>query len=632
MAQAYNIPYDSKRHKDLLGYLMSRVKMAETRNTELQKDWDDADKECRAYVPQTDELGREKSKRDSGKNDLVQITLPYSTALLATAYTYWSSVFLSRSPVWQFQALSGGDQTDELAIESLHQYQLVKGRQIVPLHIWLWDVGKYGRGIIGNYWDKESKQIAELVEEPVEVGGVPILDRTSTTIRRTTFDGYVGNKLYNIRPHDFLPDPRVSLSNFQDGEFCGVMIRNVNSNTIRRRKAAGLYFNTEQLMQAAGYQLDFPQGGSPDAIWPATDNTSVDQPRGSSKNFNLVELYVDLIPAQWGLGSETQPEKWVFTVGNRAVIVGARPMGYYHDKFPFSVLEYELDGYTLSGRGIMKLLSPLNYTMSWLLNSHLYNVRAALNGTLVVDPSRLVMGDLTKKGPGRLLRLSPSAYGADVRGAANPLEIPDMTRNNLQDMTVIVDLMQRIIGVNDQVMGMLDTGGRKTATEVRTSSTFGINRLKVNSEYFSAMGFDPLADMMLSNSQQYYEADMKLKVVGDQMQGQGFTAVNPETIAGDFSFLPVDGTLPLDRFAQAAQYKELVQLLMADPGSAEQWDMGGLISWILQLGGIKNINRFKIQTNVLQPGQAPPSNLVPLSGRPPGQPPVGNVGSAGAAG
>jgi hypothetical protein len=75
----------------------------------------------------------------------------------------------------------------------------------------------------------------------------------------------------------------------------------------------------------------------------------------------------------------------------------------------------------------------------------------------------------------------------------------------VRDAAFVMDLMARLSGVNDNIMGMVNSGGRKSATEVRTSSTFGVNRLKTNSEFYSAQGFAPLAQMLLQNTQQKYD-------------------------------------------------------------------------------------------------------------------------------
>jgi hypothetical protein len=59
------------------------------------------------------------------------------------------------------------------------------------------------------------------------------------------------------------------------------------------------------------------------------------------------------------------------------------------------------------------MLGPMQEMMSWMLNSHLFNVRAVLNNTLVVNPQMVDMEDLKKKGPGRVIKLKPAAFGQD---------------------------------------------------------------------------------------------------------------------------------------------------------------------------------------------------------------------------
>jgi len=43
------------------------------------------------------------------------------------------------------------------------------------------------------------------------------LGTTHREMRRVAIPGYKGNRVYNVRPYDFLPDPRVTVLNFQDG-------------------------------------------------------------------------------------------------------------------------------------------------------------------------------------------------------------------------------------------------------------------------------------------------------------------------------------------------------------------------------------------------------------------------------
>jgi hypothetical protein len=335
----------------------------------------------------------------------------------------------------------------------------------------------------------------------------------------------------------------------------------------------------------------------------------------------VYEHYQDLIPSQWGLGKSDRSEKWVFTVTTDwKYVLSARPLGYYHNRFPLMVIEYEPEGYALVNRGIPEVIKPIQNTLDWLLNSHFYNVRKALNDQFIVDPSRVMMKDVLDPLPGGIIRLKAEAYGTDVRGAIEQLQVTDVTQAHLRDMNVMFEIGQRALGVNDQIMGMIQKGGRKTATEIRTSSSFGINRLKTTAEYFSAMGWSPMGSMLVQNTQQLYDAEMQFKLVGDLMQeaGPGFVQVTPDEIGGMYNFVPVDGTLPVDRFAQANMWRELFVAMRNMPEIAQQYDTGRIFAWVAQLAGLKNISQFKLQTNVLPDEEvqreAQKGNLVPISG------------------
>ena len=176
------------------------------------------------------------------------------------------------------------------------------------------------------------------------------------------------------------------------------------------------------------------------------------------------------------------------------------------------------------------------------------------------------------------------------------------------------------MGVNDQILGSLDdSGSRKTATEVRSATTFGINRLKTSSEYMSAVGMEPLSQMLLQNSQQYYEANQKLKIVGNLANeaGRGFLQVDQESIQGFFDFIPVDGTLPIDRFAQATLWKDILLGMRQLPQLMQQFDIGRIFMWMAQLAGIRNIDQFliQVQPDAQVAAQAQQGNVVPMPPR-----------------
>lgn len=603
--------------KDKLGSYYERMALDEALFHAYIKEEDYHELSCRIKDPAT--LG-------AGK-DFKEIYVPYSYAILMTMHTYMTSVFLGRTPVFQYTGRHGESMQQNQVMEALIDYQVNVGSNLPILYNWLLDPGKYGFGAIGVYWADEYENVSRIVEKPKEYLGVPI-PGTSQKVRQTAkIPGYSGNKLYNIRPQDFIFDPRVPLTKFQTGEFAGRYVE-LGWNQIVKGEESGKYYNADQLKKSLGInkgngsnsgfsdselrdlgagieELPELQGPSP-----ASDITSVDYG-------GLYELVVELIPADWKLGKSKAPEKWVFTFADKhGVIIESRPLGAYHAKYPYQVMPYEIDAYSISPRSMLTIAKPLNDLMTWLINTHFYSVRRVLNDQIVYDPSKIVASDMLSTEPGRLLRLKPEAYGSDPRAAIHQLNTHDATQQHLKDIGIIGEMLQRVTGVTENIMGMVNPGGRKTATEIRTSSSFGVNRLKTLAEYQSAVGFNPLAQMLVQNTQQYYSGEKTYKVAGDLMNpgSPQMIQATPENIQGFFDFVPVDGTMPIDRFAQVTMWTQLLGMVKQMPEVGQKYDMGGIFGWVAKLAGLKNIDQFKI--NVIPDdgltGGVDGSNLVPI--------------------
>lgn len=620
----FEIPYGTEKHQKLKDAICRRWRFSQNKMSEQYVKWSKMEDEFVAYVKPTDADTLKNQKRDAGVPQYTTIHVPYSYAQLLSAHTYWSTVFLSRSPIMQLTGRHGEAEMSVQAMESLLDYQITIGGMLVPLYTWLLDPGKYGFGVVGVHWDIEVNRITEITMEPRTIAGYEIPGTERRVKKTKEITGYEGNRLYNVRPYDFFPDPRVPIGQFQKGEFCGRYVE-VGLNHILRKASMGAYYNIDALRRSKPSEF-MKNLGSPRVETPnSTFNGSVAGMGGNDAQslqnldfYGLLEMTIELVPREWELGSSDYPEKWVFTLGNDDVIVSAQPLGYNHNKFPFQVLEYEIEGYGLFKRSMLETLQPMNDVLTWLFNSHFYNVRKVLNDQFVIDPSRIVMKDALDPQPGRMMRLKPSAYGTDPKTAIAQLQTMDVTQNNIRDAAFVMDLMGRMVGVNDNIMGMVNSGGRKSATEVRTSSTFGVNRLKTNSEYFSAQGFAPLSQMLTQNTQQRYSADAMYKIAGNAMTDAApYMKITPDSIAGFYDYIPVDGTMPVDRFAQAALWRDLMQQMTMHPEIMMNYDLAKIFGFVAQLAGIKNLSQFKVQVQPAERLQqlAQMGNLIPTGGK-----------------
>jgi hypothetical protein len=623
-----NIPNDSDVARRILREVKARVMASERKLQTKHKKWREAEERTLAYLPEREVDSLRRTDRENGLPTYTTIQIPYTYAVLMSAHTYLTSVFFSRNPVFQFDGRHGETQQNIQALEAVVGYQTLVGGWLVPLYTWLYDAGKYGAGVVGMYWEERIESITTIQNVPkVDVLGNPIpgqFDKVQTTKPVTT---YQGNKLYNIQPWDFLFDTRQTIRDFQKGEYCATRFA-LGWNDCKRREAAGYYTNLDALKGKRSDYYDSAPGSSMlerpesfnglDESWVSPDEDA------SSRHPMLVrgyECYIELIPKEWGLGESTWPEKWVFTCSaDFGVLIGAAPLGAIHSKFPFSVLPLEVEAYGLVTRGMPETLEPIQNTIDWLLNSHFYNVRATINNKYVVDPTKVVMKDVLNPLPGGVIRLKPAAYNTDVRTAITQLQTSDITRTNLTDLQMMFGMGERTMGVNDQIMGMLNSGGRKTATEIRTSTSFGVNRLKTTAEWFGVCGFEPLSMMLVQNTQQYYDGEQQYKIAGDLLGSVNsrFVQVTPDLIAGSYDYVPVDGNLPIDRFAQVNLWRELLAQMRNFPQLMFGYDIPRIFEWVAQLGGLKNITQFKLQ---ITPDQqlamaAQAGNSVPMPGAP----------------
>lgn len=618
----HNLQYGTARHDRVRDAILARLRISQNKMQDYYTAWEDAEKAHQMYVKATDADLTRDTLRDEGAPQYTTLQVPYSYAVLMSAHTYDASVFLARNPVLQFEARHGESSQAVQAVEAVMDYQAQVGGMVVPWYVWLLDRRKYGVGFLGLHWDEEISYVTTIQEEPQYYGQelfgdrFPIEGKTRKVRRTTRTRGYQGNRLFNIRPQDAFPDPRKPLSDLQRGEFFGWR-SDINWIDLVEGEQQGRFINTKWLPRAVAETRE--SGWDENQLPENRDQLNSEIDIASVDTTEVHTFVVRLIPRDWGLGTSDKPEKWVISLGGKTVVIECRPLGAFHDKFPVVVGEHEPDGHLFIKRGMAEIMQPLSNTMDWLINTHFFNVRQVLNDQFVVDPSLITMRDLTDPGPGRLIRLRPKAYGRPelAASAVQQLRVVDVTQNHLRDSEMVSQLIQRVTGVTDNIMGVLAGGGRRTATETRSSNTFGVNRLKTEDEFASAMGWSPMAQMLLQNTQQYYDGEMVYRLAGDLLAPQAAETilVSPDLIQGFYNFVPVDGTLPVDRYAQANLWGTLLNQLRQFPQIISRYDMGGIFEWIAQLAGLKNIKQFRIQVvpDAALGADATAGNIVPIS-------------------
>lgn len=310
-----DIPFASPLHGKIIKHFKSRLKIAQDEQAKkrLEK-WKDSENTFTAYLPETEADNLRKDTRKRGGTAYTTIAIPYSYAMLLTAHTYYTSVFLARDPIFQVKGRHGEGQDAELAMECLLDYQLTGGNGTPALFIWLMDIAKYGHGVLGHYWDREVFTMQKQMEVPKSFMGLPIPGTATKKLIGMEVEGFCGNRLYNVRPADFFPDPRLPLHRFQEGEFC-IEFDKIGWVKAAQMAADGLWYNIEELKKQ-GARESSGEGRSSvghDTNLPG-ESLSYYEHEGESSNPLMLDKHTfhwNLIPSELGLGSSTRPEKWV---------------------------------------------------------------------------------------------------------------------------------------------------------------------------------------------------------------------------------------------------------------------------------------------------------------------------------
>src|SRR5688572_22025070 len=146
------IAHESDHARRILAELKQRVRYWEAGVSSKKDKWRQAEEKVLAYLPEREVDVKRRSSRENGLPQYTTIQIPYSYAVVMAAYTYLTSVFMGRDPVFQYTGRHGESQQQVQAIEALVSYQVLCSGMQKYLHSWLYDALRYGEGIVSCWW------------------------------------------------------------------------------------------------------------------------------------------------------------------------------------------------------------------------------------------------------------------------------------------------------------------------------------------------------------------------------------------------------------------------------------------------------------------------------------------------
>jgi len=605
----------SALHQLILGKLTHYARDSAAIIKNRHSAWKEIDSKLQAYIPIS---GKEREVLKDDPRKPVSIVFPYTYAIMETLIAYLVAAF-TPEPVFRYEGVGPEDVAGATLMEKVINLHCQKTKVVLNLHTLFRDISAYGLGAATPQWlVRRGKKIRMRSQGSYDLQGNFIETGTHREMQDTIL--FEGNALENIDPYCYLPDPNVALHDVQRGQYVGWVDRDNLMNLLSDEEVDGDLFNVQYLRRATnkstnlfGYS-NYPRPSRGDALL----NNSLSNI--SSDPVDLLHMYVNLIPSQWKLGRNEYPEKWMFTVGADSVIIRAKPLNLIHDMYPVTIAVPDFDGYSPVSYSRIEILAGMQKTIDWMFNSHVANVRKAINDVIVVDPYLINVTDIAEGTPGGIVRLRRPAWGRGVEGSFKQLAITDITRNNITDVTFLIEFMRQIAGTDSPVMGNLRSGGpeRLTAQEFKGTNVGAVNRLERIAKIVGVQCLQDIGSMFGYHTQQFMDEPTYVKTTGQwptavtqtyNIQEGGRVLVKPSDILIAYDLLVRDGSIPGGNYNDT--WLQLFQMISQNPTLMQTFDITRIFKHIAQNSGAKNVDAFELDKAAakMQPSVAPDEQI-----------------------
>jgi hypothetical protein len=592
----------STLHQEVLDKLEAMFKFGKDEMQKQYDRWRFGEQKIEAYCAIEDykRLVDSLGETNARPPEPIQVVVPYSYATLHAAATFVANVLLGQKPVFPLVATRGTETDRARNMETAIQSHLDASRGYEQLFQQIWDSLIYGFGSCRCLWEERTGQTIRWIS-----------GQRQTSVETT----FAGNVLSSIDPYSFVPDPRVPIHECNvRGDFLFTEMQQSETTLKDMQKLGKVKWVDEALKKAETNRAKGPAVlENRRRIKIGIRGEMLVTPANVTGFATVYEGTVRLIPKDWKLADTDSSEIWKFT-WLKGQIIQAEPLGMIHNQHPYVASEPTTFGHDFMSIAMSDMIGPFQDIMSWLISSRMENVRTAINNQFVADPSRVEVNDIRTSAIGRVIRLKQQAMGLPVKEAIMQLIVQDVTMGHLQDIQTMRILADTITGVNDNMRGIQNPGGRKSATEARMSMQAGAGRLSQIAIRTSAQSMLPLANQMILNIQQFMPDKMWVEMTGDA-QVPSSQMLTPEMLVGSFNYQISDGSLPYDKTALVEVWQQILLGIMKDPQLRQQFDIGKIFEYTAMLGGAKNIDAFKAPP-------PPPMPPAPMGG-PPGLPPPG---------
>lgn len=624
----------SREHEVLLVHVKGLVSISRSEMSKNFSTWDMNDSVFRSRRC----LDKE-DKAAIAKGNAPKLIVPLTFAQVMTFVSFGVQSLMQEKRFFQLEPTGTEDNPLIEPVEKLLERDTKRNAWQTFLVQTFLDLGRFGIGPAEVCYE-EQKRMVRVTQEKLVPGTFGAEPTKETVVRWTEIPVFEGNKVHSVSPYRFLPDTRLPLSRFQEGEFCGSE-DDWSMSSLRAQTNSGLFnlscipkwdekdatkrkaiSRTSTLNLRGVDRQQQPGSGTED------DKTGMVK----SGNVVITKVVLDIVPKNFlvdgktVLGEEDFPIRYLVWFANDQTIVRCDEAYWLHGMYPYVCPQFLPDQHATINECLADNCDQITNTITWLVNSSITSKRNNMEGKAVVDPSGIEIKSLESRDP--YIRLKKSAGQSDVRRYFMPVQTVDPTQNNLQEVQALKELLEGVTGYSGIMQGQYSSG-RRDATQSRVVTAGAAARAKttLGSIWES---FQMLARQFNANNRQEMPFETFARIVGqtpvdtiNELTGAPWTTeelyaefhADPVTIATAEDFFIYDGTQSSEKAYLAQSLEGTLQILLSSPEMLQVLGWGpDEVRWLLEqtfiLRGVTPARLPKPKPSMFALGG--PQNVTPM--------------------
>jgi hypothetical protein len=324
-------------------------------------------------------------------------------------------------------------------------------------------------------------------------------------------------------------------------------------------------------------------------------------------SYEVTKVYFRAIPADLGftassaeIANVNQQAIFELYIVNGCKVMSLKQLSNKHNYLPIVFCQLLDEGIGQQAKSFSHNLEDLQDVASMLITSEIKSLRRMLTDRAIYNPHLINKRDVNSPNPTAKIPLRTSAYGQSLQDAYYPIPYEDRALGSrVSQASNILSFGNDISGLNQVAAGQF-VKGNKTNDQFSESMAASGQRLMALAMNLEDSFFLPLKEITRSNILQYQSPD---KILSQILKQQ--VTISPEQLKSLIpSFKISDGLLPPDRIANSELIITAIQTIGSSPELASTYDVAGMTVHLLQVKGLRDLDKFKFTPEQAQARQA----------------------------